>query len=460
MRRLTAIRERALWCSRIYDSESMNGVQIWQLLWPLLLDQFFMRILGILNTTMISSYGPEAVSAVSVIESLNMFLTNFFFAIATGCTVVVAQYCGRNERRTAMEAAAQAVSVSVLTAVLVSGIICVFPAPIINLLFGEADPLMREYAENYMLGSAVSYPFFALIQTILGAMRGSSDAKPAVVYSTALNLLNLLGNALFLSVFRFGVFGLSLAVVLSRAIITVPAILYLARREGGICAKAFFRLNLGLQRSIIYIAAPTGLEQVFFHAGRILTQVFIVGYGTMSAAANAITLPFSFIIQTAGMTIQTGIVTIVGRCIGAGDIKAAKRYIKIMTVTGFAASLLLSLIFAPILPWFLSIYNLPQEAYGIAFTTSILILAGIPFTWPGSFIIASGLRAAGDAAYTSIVSLICMWAVRVGLGYYLGTTLGYGLHGIWIAMFLEWIVRSIIFALRAKGDKWTRHKVI
>ncbi|MCL2055749.1 MAG: MATE family efflux transporter, partial [Oscillospiraceae bacterium] len=320
--------------------------------------------------------------------------------------------------------------------------------------------IMREHGKIYMLGNAGSYPFFALTQTVLGAMRGSSDTKSAVLYSAALNLLGLVGNVIFLVVFKFGIFGLSLAIILSRLVIAAPALFYLIRRGEGLRADAFFRPRMGLQRSIMYVAAPTGLEQVFFHTGRLLTQVFIVGYGTMSAAANAIVLPLSFFVQISGMTIMTALVTIVGHCMGAGDVKSAKRYIKVMTLTCIAATALSSLIFAPILPWFLSIYNLPPEAYELALSASILILIGTPLTWPGSFVIPSGLRAAGDARFNMAASILCMWAVRVGMGYYLGTVLGYGLNGIWVAMFIEWTIRTIIFTLRVRGDKWALHKVI
>lgn len=460
---LTRLRTRILgWGNRVYGSSSLDFPQILQLLWPLLLDQLFMRILNVLNTTMVSSYGPEAVSAVSIIDSFNFFVINFFVAIATGCTVVVAQYCGRGDRHTANEAAAQAVGSSVLMALLVCLVLVLFPDFVIGLLLGKADPLMQEHARTFLIGSAISYPFYAMIQTILGAMRGAGATKASVYFSSGLNLANVLGNVVFLNIFRFGVLGLSISTVASRVIFAGLSLLYMLRsnRELALRPQNFLVPNLPLQRSILYVALPTGLEQVFFHAGRILTQVFVVGYGTMSATANAIVLPFSSFLQVCGSTMQMGIVTIVGQCIGAGKTGEAKRYIKIITLTGVVTSALVSLIFVPILPGFLSLYNLPGEAYHKALWTCILVLVGTPVTWPGSFIVPAGLRAAGDAGYTSVVSMLCMWLIRVLLGYFLGTVMGFDLYGIWIAMFAEWIIRSVIFGIRSRGDRWLSHKVI
>lgn len=460
-RQLLAIREKlAGWGERTYGSQTISLAQIVRLMWPLFLDQLFMRALSLLNTSMVSSYGPEAVSAVSVIESFNFFLSNIFIAIATGCTVVVAQFCGRGDRQSARETAAQAVSASVLAALIIAAGILLYLNPIIQGLFGEAVPLMHEYAKTFLIGSALSYPFFALIQTVVGAMRGSNNTKASLIFTTGLNVLNLLCNVLFLNIFRFGVFGLAVSILLSRVILAAPTLIYLLRTGEGLRLNYFFFPNLRLQRSIFYIAAPACLEQVFFHAGRILTQVFVVGYGTMSAAANAITLSFNALTQVGAATISIGIVTVVGQCVGAGDIKAAKHYIKVLTFTGIAVSSLMALFFIPILPFLLLLYNLPDEAYAIAFRMNILALAATPFTWPESFIVPAGLRAAGDVTYTSIVALICMWIVRVGFGYFLGTVRGYHLMGIWVATLLEWAVRALFFALRSKGDKWYRHKVI
>jgi len=83
-----------------------------------------------------------------------------------------------------------------------------------------------------------------------------------------------------------------------------------------------------------------------------------------------------------------------------------------------------------------------------------------PLLWSFSFVLPSALRAAGDSKYTSISSLLSMWAFRVILGYILGITLGFGIMGVWVAMVAEWGVRGLIFGLRFRGDKWYAHKLI
>ena len=55
--------------------------------------------------------------------------------------------------------------------------------------------------------------------------------------------------------------------------------------------------------------------------------------------------------------------------------------------------------------------------------------------------------------------MLSMWIFRVGLGRWLATTGGFGVLGIWIAMFADWIVRIICFTLRWKSGKWEKMAV-
>jgi Na+-driven multidrug efflux pump len=70
------------------------------------------------------------------------------------------------------------------------------------------------------------------------------------------------------------------------------------------------------------------------------------------------------------------------------------------------------------------------------------------------------LRAAGDAKFTSVASLVSMWLFRIVMGYVFGVTLGFGVIGVWAAMVAEWGVRALIFTLRLRGDKWYKHKLV
>ena len=53
-----------------------------------------------------------------------------------------------------------------------------------------------------------------------------------------------------------------------------------------------------------------------------------------------------------------------------------------------------------------------------------------------------------------IIATISMWIFRVVASYVFTYVFGIGLIGIWIAMIIDWIFRSILYVLRYKSEKW------
>jgi Na+-driven multidrug efflux pump len=105
-------------------------------------------------------------------------------------------------------------------------------------------------------------------------------------------------------------------------------------------------------------------------------------------------------------------------------------------------------------------YKAPEAVIPTIFMIVLISAFAQPIFWSLSFILPSALRAAGDTKYTSVTSMLSMWLFRVVTGYVLGIVFGFGIVGVWVAMFLEWGVRSIFFLKRFKGEKWYQHKLI
>ena len=95
--------------SRHLGSEVIPFERILQLFWPILFDTTMVAVMSMLSSSMVSSSGEAAVAAVNMVETVNLFVTNFYVAIATGSTVVVAQYIGHKNHAAAGQAIVQAV---------------------------------------------------------------------------------------------------------------------------------------------------------------------------------------------------------------------------------------------------------------------------------------------------------------------------------------------------------------
>jgi len=84
----------------------------------------------------------------------------------------------------------------------------------------------------------------------------------------------------------------------------------------------------------------------------------------------------------------------------------------------------------------------------------------MPIAWPSSFVTPSALRATGDVKYAMVVAIVSMVFVRVAFAWVLGVFFGLGILGIWISMYMDWVVRSVFFVNRVRSGKWMGKGVV
>lgn len=453
--KLSALAEKHL------GSEVISARGIWKLFLPILFDTVTINVLMMISSSMVSIAGEEAVAAVNMVDSINYFFTNFYVAIATGGTVVVAQYFGHKDPRNAGRATSQAFLSAVGLAALIALFMIVFSDLVIGFLFGDAEPLVLEYGRTYLICCAVSYPFYAAYQACMGALRGSGDTRASMVFSITLNGLFFVFSFLMINVLKLGVLGSGLAMISCRVLIVLILMTYLLRkrRDLQLSFRSFVTFDLSLQKSILYVGFPTALEQVFFHGGKIITQTFIVSLGTAHMTANAVAGNLFNVIMAPANAVCTLVVTVVGFCMGAGKPEEGKRLLRNLIIVSTVLQTLFGFICYPLMPAVIGLFRVSADITFRTMRCILILVISMPL-WCPAFVTPSGLRAAGDAKFTSLVALTVMWLVRVLLGYLFAITLSMGIEGIWLAMCTEWIFRDVIFLWRMHGTKWYRHKLI
>lgn len=445
-----------------FSGESMNYKTVISIIIPILVDQSFVVCMNLLNTAMISSSGVSAVSAVNMVDSLNIFLVNVFIAVSTGGTVVVAQYKGSGNGPMVSKAAAGSITSVFLLALAISLTIIGLHNNVLDLLFGKAEAAVLTNARIYIIGSASSYCGIAVEEAVCGALRGVGETKSSLTLSLIMNGIYVLLNFLFINTLHMGVYGMITSMNISRYFAAVCAIIYLIKRNTSLDfhLRNLLTFDLSMLKRIMFIGIPFAAEQMFFNGGKILTQTFIVSLGTYAMATNAICNSIAQLFQIPANALSLSVVTVVGQCMGKRNIKDARKFIKSFI---FLSSFSFMVMFALIMPFYrplVSLFHPPEEIIPTIFIILIInAIAQIPL-WSASFITPSALRAAGDSKFTSMVSMLSMWLFRVVLGYILGILLPFGIVGVWVAMDCEWGVRATIFLLRYKGKKWYQHHLI
>lgn len=447
---------------KYFSGEAISYKQLIAIIIPIFVDQAFLIVMSLLNTAMVSSSGVASVSAVSMVDSLNIFLINVFIAVATGGTVIVAQYKGNGNREMVSKTATQTLTAVTFVSLLISGVVILLHMPTLTLLFGKSEPAIFQNAKLYLIGSCLSYPFIAIFEAVCGALRGVGETKPCLGLSLLLNLTNTILNLVLITFLHLGVLGLVISIILARLIGMVASLIYIFKYNDTIHIqlKNLWHFDFSILKKVMYIGLPFAAEQLFFNGGKLLTQTFIVQLGALAMASYAIGNSIALLFQIGPNAISIATVTIVGQCMGRHNIQDARKFIKSLIGLSCLVFVIGELILFPFFPFIITLFHPPHAIISTIVTLMVISLIAQPLFWSISFIMPSALRAAGDSTFTSVTSLLSMWLVRVILGYILGITLGLGIVGVWSAMCFEWGVRGMVFVTRFRGKRWYAHRLV
>ncbi len=426
-----------------------------RLIVPLIIEQLLAITVGLCDSLMVSQVGEAAISAVSLVDSVNVLLVNAFAALATGGAVIAGQYLGRREMEKAGHSGAQLLLFMMEASLLVMALFYLGKGFILHVVFGQVEPDVAAYADTYFVIVEASIPFLAVYSAGAALFRMMGNSQISMWVSLLMNLINVGGNAWLIFGMGMGVEGVAIPTLVSRMFAATAILVLLRRKDLPLKIDRFtLKHDPYVVKNILRFGVPNGMESSMFQLGKILLLSTVSVLGTASVAANAIGNTFATFHCMPGLAIGLAMVTVVSRCVGAGDIGKARFYTKkLMKLTYLFMGICIAITLIAMSP-VLRLYNVSQEAENYA--RQIIWFHGIAGAvfWPMAFALPNALRAAGDTRFTLAASSISMWTMRVGFGILLGRFWGMGVVGIWVAMFFDWLLRIALFVPRFHGHKW------
>lgn len=441
----------------MFSNESLKKLII-----PIFMDQILIIIASIIATMMISYAGEASVSAVSLIDMINMLLINVLAALTAGGAVIVSQYIGFRDKNKSCIAASQLFTIATIISIGIMGFVFIFHKPLLKILFGNVDYNVMNLAITYFVIYSISYPFLSIYDSGAALFRYIGNSRVPMIVSIAMNAINIVGNAIGIFVFNAGVVGIAISIIISRAFAALVMV-YLSLNKKNkvfISFSQIFTIKRDMIIKILNIAIPNGIENGIVQLGRILLISIIALFGTDQIAANGITNSLVMISISFATAMNIAIVSVIGQCVGAGDYAQADFYTKKLLKITYIGTIVISLAEILLLPWILNLYTLSAEVTNLTYILVIIHNCLAIIFWPLSFTLPNSLRASGDVRFTMIVSISSMFILRISFGYILGIIFNLGVIGVWLAMGADWALRSIIYVLRFKNGKWREFKVI
>ena len=433
-----------------------------KLLIPLALDQLLNSFMGTVDTLCVSNLGSAAISAVSLVDSINILIVQAFFALASGGTVVCSHYLGCKEKKQAQEAARQLVFITFMLSLAITVLFVIFNGPLLHLIFGKVEQDVMSNARKYFFFTTLSYPFIALYDDGSCILRAQENSRLPMQISIVSNIMNVIMNLVFVWIFHWGVAGTAISTLISRIFSMAVVMIKLRNPSFDVSLRHYFsiRPDWSKIKKILYIGVPSGIENSMFQFGKLAIQSTVSLMGTAAIAAQGMTNIIENLNGILAIGIGIGLMTVVGETLGAGHKEEAVYYIKKLCIIA-EVTLVLSCIFMYAITRSITIFGgmEPESAKLCIFMVTCITIVK-PLIWDMAFIPAYGLRAAGDVKFSMTVSVLTMWLCRVTLATVLARVFHMGPMAVWIGMFTDWGIRNIIFTIRFHSRKWLQHKVI
>ena len=129
---------------KLFDIDKSNLMfhnrALFALLIPIVVEQLLNSFMGMVDTMMVSNLGSQAISGVSLVDSVNNLIVQLFSAMATGAAIICSHYIGMRNKDGANKAARQVVLTVMVISLAITILGLIFRRPLLSLIFGQVEP--------------------------------------------------------------------------------------------------------------------------------------------------------------------------------------------------------------------------------------------------------------------------------------------------------------------------------
>jgi len=429
---------------------------------PIIFANILQTAYQLTDTFWVGRLGADAVAAVSISFPFIFLLISLGGGLAMAGTILVAQYKGKNDRKSTDHIAAQTM-VMVLIASLLLSVAGYILAPFLIKMMGVEQGVFQD-ALSYMRISFIGIIFmfgFAVFQSL---MRGVGDVKTPMYIVLGTVILNFILDPLFIfgygSIPAFGVAGAAVASIVTEGL---SAVIGISMLFGGKYSIQIHFKNLKpdfkLVKKMFLLGLPVSIEQSARALGMTAMTFLVAGFGTIALAAYGIggrILSF-IIIPALGLSMATS--TLVGQNMGAGKIYRAEKVVKLSALFGFIVLAIIgaiTFIFAEAICAFF----MPGEAEAIKYGALFIKIMAPTFGFIGLQMTYGGaIRGAGETFVPMALSIISLWIIQFPLALILSRYTGLAEIGVWVAFPAANIIATIITILWFAKGTWKLKKI-
>ena len=429
---------------------------------PIAMQNLITFLAGLMDTLMLGQVGEVELSAATIANQYSMLLMGLSFGIASGTNVLLAQYWGKQDKKSMHSILAIAYHLTVIVAAIFFIPALFFPELVMKIFTNDIDVIAN--GAVFLRYVSFSYIATALSNVILMTLRSVGTVKISIyvylnslVMNTFLNWVFIFGH---LGSQPLGVKGAAIATTITRIFEFLLSVTFMFggfEKRLQLKIRHLYKFDISFFKDMSKVVLPVILNEFLWSAGN---SGLMMVMGRMSRAfvtATSITNVTVQLAQIITIGISNACAIMIGNIIGEEKYDYAKEFANGMFVLSIFLGILSGLVIFAIRPIVLALYNITPETYEIAMAV-LGSAAIVVFCQTQAIMHMMGiLRGGGDIHFVLICDIIFLWLCALPLGAIAGLYFKLPPHIVFLILKCDELLKIIFSTFRIKSGSWVKN---
>ena len=429
---------------------------------PLLLANILQSFYNVVDMLVVGQIvGDTGLAAINNASKLCYIINSICIGMTMGGAVLIAQYKGANDKKGQAETFQTLAILSFVSALLVTVIGLTFYQSLFRVLNVPADTYQDacDYMKIICWGTIFVFGYNA----VCSVLKGLGDSKSPLYFVGIATIINIVLDILLVGPFGMGTAGAAYATITAQGISFVISIFYLRKHKVFFSADVHKKFTLQMDKlvSILKVGLPTAIQMVVVNTAYLLVTGMLNQFGTSVSASSGVGLQINTFAGMPCWAIGQAVTAMVGQCMGAGEIKRARKVVKIGLLLNISVTLVVVIgvqVFAEQLILLFGSTSAEVINDGVYY---LRVCCGVnSLIYAAMYTLDSFAIGVGAANIAMVNALLDAVIVRLPVSWLLAFTLNMGFPGIYYGQALSPILPAIVGFLYFQNKGWERKTLI
>lgn len=308
---------------------------------PMLMGLIFQQVYSLVDTIIVGKFlGVSALAAVGATGSITFLLIGFCLGVCSGFALPIAQQFGAKNYKALRKYVGNSAVLSIIMALVMTIATVVLCRNILVWMNTPDDIIDLSY--EYLIVVFAGIPATVLYNLLAGYLRSLGDSKTPVVFLVLSSVLNIGLDLLFIINFHLGIFGASLATVISQGVSGFLCLVVIIKKFDILkLEKDDWSLDRHYVGILLNMGFPMGFQYSITAIGSVILQTSVNGLGSTAVASMTAASKISMFVVCPFDALGSTMATYGGQNVGAGKIDRLTKGLNAASLCGIVYSIVI-----------------------------------------------------------------------------------------------------------------------